>query len=96
MAATIGLSEPSRSTKTSQLHRPPDPCDVITQLIEFDQIATGSNSAFNQSPRRWAIFFQETDDQLPLGNVPPIVVFQCNKFLQVTWVHVVLPVVGAS
>jgi hypothetical protein len=33
---------------------------------------------------------------LPLGNVPPIAVFQSNKFLQMTWIHVMLPVVVAS
>ena len=71
-------------------------CHVVAQLIEFDQVATGSNSPFNQSPGRRTIFLQQADDQLPLGDVPPITVFQSNKFLQVTGVLLVLPVVGAS
>ena len=70
--------------------------DVVTQLIEFNQVATRSNSAFNQAPRSRTVFLQQTDDQLPLGNMPPIVVFQSNKFLQMTWIHLMLPVVGAS
>jgi hypothetical protein len=32
--------------------------DVVTQLIEFDQIAARSYSAFNQSPRSRTVFFQ--------------------------------------
>ena len=60
---------------------------VESELVEFDQIASGSNSAFNQSSRWRTVFLKQLQDQLPLGNMPPVTVFQFNKFPEMAGVH---------
>lgn len=60
---------------------------IETQLVELNKVSTGPDSPFDKSSRWRTMLLKQLKDELPLGNVPPVTVFQFNKFPEMTGVH---------
>ena len=60
--------------------------DVVARGVEFDEVAARTNATFNESSWWRAVFFQQLHDELSLGHMPPVAVFERDEFLEVTGV----------
>ena len=59
----------------------------VSELIECDRIRPAAHPTLDQDPGRRGVAEEHLEDQLPLGNMPPVAVLDRDQFIEVLRIH---------